>query len=70
MAREPRKSKQPTHAVYLVEGEGENAFWTKIGAAWAHDDGKGLNLQLSAIPLSGRLVVRRPKPNGDREDAR
>jgi hypothetical protein len=57
---QPKKT--PSHVVYVVEGEGENAFWTKIGAAWQHEDGDGLNLVLSAIPLSGRLVVRKPKP--------
>lgn len=61
------KSKRPTHAVYLVEGEGQNAFWTRIGAAWQHEDGEGYNLSLSAIPLSGRLVVRKPKPKDQSE---
>ena len=41
---------QRPHAVYVVEGEGDKAFWTKIGAAWAHDDGKGFNIQLSCFP--------------------
>jgi hypothetical protein len=47
--------------VFVVDGEGENAFWTKIGAAWLHEDGKGFNLALTAMPVSGRLVVREPK---------
>ena len=52
---------QTPHAVYVVEGEGDNAFWTKVGAAWQHQDGKGFNITLSALPLNGRLVVREPK---------
>lgn len=52
---------QTPHGVYVVEGEGDNAFWTKIGAAWAHQDGKGFNIQLSSLPLNGRLVIREPK---------
>lgn len=52
---------RPSHTVYVVEGEGENAFWTKVGAAWQHADGEGLNLTLTALPLSGRLVIRPPK---------
>ena len=29
-----RKQKNQTpHAVYVVEGEGDDAYWTKIGAA-------------------------------------
>lgn len=50
--------KNPTHGVYVVDGEGERAFWTKIGAAWPHNDGEGFNINLSAVPLSGRLVIR------------
>ncbi|GAA0273388.1 hypothetical protein LNAOJCKE_4859 [Methylorubrum aminovorans] len=58
---------RPSHAVYVVEGEGENAFWTRIGAAWAHEDGDGFNLQLSCLPLTGRLVIRKPRPKTDGE---
>ena len=64
-------TKRPSHAVYVVEGEGESAYWTKIGAAWSHEDGDGFNLQLMAVPLSGRLVIRKPKPqSANRERGR
>lgn len=66
MTRTPT-SNRPSHTVYVVEGEGETAFWTRIGAAWAHEDGDGLNLQLSCLPLSGRLVVRKPRPKAEEE---
>jgi hypothetical protein len=56
------------YAVYVVEGEGDAAFWTKIGAAWAHEDGDGFNISLTAVPLNGRLVVRKPK--ADKEAGR
>jgi len=63
-----RKQKNQTpHAVYVVEGEGDNAFWTKVGAAWQHQDGKGFNITLSALPLNGRLVVRDPKIDEEAE---
>jgi hypothetical protein len=43
-----RTEKQPRpHGVYVAEGEGDKAFWTRIGAAWPHDDGKGFNISLS-----------------------
>lgn len=57
------KQSKPDFAVYVVEGEGDKAHWTKIGAAWAHSDGDGFNLALSALPLNGRLTVRKPKAN-------
>ncbi|MET4493551.1 hypothetical protein [Bradyrhizobium sp. LA7.1] len=59
-----QKNQKP-YAVYVVEGEGDKAYWTKIGAAWAHEDGKGFNINLSCLPLNGRLVVREPKPDAE-----
>jgi hypothetical protein len=55
------KSKKPTHEAFVVTGEGDNAFWTKLGAVWPHDDGKGYNVDLIALPVSGRLVIRERK---------
>ncbi|MCL4853313.1 MAG: hypothetical protein KJZ78_18305 [Bryobacteraceae bacterium] len=55
----------PTHGVFVVEGDGKDAFWTRIGAAWAHRDGQGFNLRLSALPVSGRLVVRANREDGE-----
>jgi hypothetical protein len=51
----------PTHNAYVVEGEGDAAFWTRIGSAWAHSDGSGFNIALSAVPLTGRIVLRTRK---------
>lgn len=51
----------PSHGVFVVEGDGDRAFRTKIGSAWAHGDGQGFNVQLSAIPVGGRLIVRTRK---------
>jgi hypothetical protein len=60
-----KSSKAPTHGVFVVEGDGDAAFWTRIGAAWAHQDGHGFNLSLAAVPLSGRLVARANKEGGE-----
>jgi hypothetical protein len=54
--------KNRPYAVYVVEGEGDNAYWTKVGSAWPYEDGDGFNVKLSALPLDGRLVIRKPKP--------
>ena len=56
----------PTHHVFVVDGEGANAFWTKIGAAWQHADGKGFNMTFNAVPLDGRVVVRSVKAAEER----
>jgi len=39
-------------------GEGKKGFWTRIGAAWAHADGKGFNIQLDVAPLDGSIALR------------
>ena len=52
------KDYKPDFNVYTVTGEGRNAFWTKVGAAFSHRDGKkGFNIVLSALPLDGKLVL-------------
>ena len=40
----------------------EKANWTRIGVAWPHKDGNGLNVELKAIPVSGKLVMRLHEP--------
>jgi hypothetical protein len=43
------------------DASGEKAArWTKVGAAFPHKDGKGFNIELSALPLNGKLVLREP----------
>lgn len=49
---------------YEVGGE-ERAEWIRVGVAFPHADGKGFNLQLSALPTDGQLVLRAPKPDGE-----
>ncbi|WP_042118388.1 hypothetical protein [Rhizobium etli] len=64
--KQTQKSK-PDYAVYVVEGEGDKAHWTRIGAGWSHGDDEGINIILSALPMNGRLTVRKPK--AERDDA-
>ena len=52
-------SKSPTHLAYQVrEAKDGKGFWTKIGAAWAHNDSQGFNIQLDSVPLDGRITLR------------
>ena len=54
-------SKTPTHIAYHVRNrEGGKGFWTRIGSAWAHKDGKGFTVQVEMVPLDGRLILRVP----------
>lgn len=55
--------KAPALIAYHVT-EGDDSIWTRIGAAWDHDDAKGSTLQLDLLPVAftGRIVLREPKP--------
>ena len=56
------KPKAPAFIAYQVrDGENEKAFWTRIGSAWSHKDGKGFTVQLDAVPFDGRITLRRPE---------
>ncbi|WP_066703627.1 hypothetical protein [Sphingobium amiense] len=53
-----RPGNQPSHRLYTVNGDGENARWTDIGVAFEIRDRKGFTLCLNALPLNGRVVMR------------
>ncbi|MCA3798774.1 MAG: hypothetical protein IOC66_41590 [Burkholderia sp.] len=57
----------PAFMLYRVTGNGKDASWTKIGAAWPNRDGKGFNILCDAVPLQGRIVMRAytPKPKAE-----
>jgi hypothetical protein len=53
---------QPTYTAYTVhKREGQDDYWTAIGAAFMHQDGEGFNIILQALPLNGKIVLRPPK---------
>ena len=48
---------RPSHRLFNVMGDGDNARWTDIGVAWPTKDGKGFTLALNVVPLNGRVVM-------------
>ena len=61
-----RETKPPALIAWHVAERGEDkAFWNRIGAAWEHEDGEGLTLQLdlfrpqAAASFSGHRNKRR-----------
>lgn len=62
MARDTKKSSEKSNAPALIAyhvPDRENASWTRIGAAWRHEDGKGFTLQLDLLPAaSGKVILR------------
>lgn len=62
-----RENRAPAYIAWHVAGNEEKAFWTRIGAAWSHQDGEGLTLQLDLVPVNGGRIVLR-QPNDDRNN--
>ena len=59
--QQTRETQPPALLAYHVAERGEKKFWTRIGAAWDHEDGKGLTVQLDLVPVNGgRIVLREP----------
>lgn len=59
---------KPTYNVYVTqevptdENGDKNTYWTKVGAAFAHNGKPGLNIMLvPGIAVSGKLVLLEPK---------
>jgi hypothetical protein len=59
-----KPTNKPSFTLYAVRGEGENASWAAIGAAWEHKDGSGYSIRLESVPLNGRIVMRRANEKG------
>ena len=59
---------QPIYQAYtVIKREGQDDYWLNVGAAFAHQDGNGLNVILQAMPLNGKLVLRPPKDKSEDE---
>ncbi len=66
MSNDTTVKTRPTHNAFLVRkykvnGEHRSEY-TPIGAAWAHGDGDGYDILLSAFPTNGRVTLRKVKP--------
>lgn len=46
---------------------GQKSYWTRVGVAFPHADGKGFNLVLRALPLDGKVVLRQHEPKSTDE---
>ncbi|MEW7987666.1 MAG: hypothetical protein AB2799_17910 [Candidatus Thiodiazotropha sp.] len=52
-------SKKPDFVAYTVQQSRDGkGYWNRIGAAWEHRDGKGLEIDLASLPVNGRLTLR------------
>jgi hypothetical protein len=48
---------RPTHHILAVTKNGNKKFYQRIGALWAHADGKGFNQIIEYLPLNGAEII-------------
>ena len=62
MKDENGNGKKLSWEVFTVvdKGEGKKSFWQRLGAGFENKDGS-INVDLNAVPVNGRLQLRRPK---------
>jgi hypothetical protein len=51
---------KPSLIAYTVKearNDEQKRIWTRIGAAWAHENGPGYSIRLEALPIDGRIVL-------------
>lgn len=66
-------ARKPEYLAYNVqESRDGKGHWSQVGAAWAHRDGQGYDIQLSSVPVNGRVILRelREERMQDYEDQR
>jgi len=64
--KQTRQKRRPDlHAFHAPDRD--NAYWTRIGAAWAHEDGAGYTLLLELMPMDGRRIVLRNADEAETE---
>jgi len=55
------------YIAYTVEEVGKHpnkkTYWTRIGVGWFHKNGEGFTAKLSALPVNGEIVFRKPQPD-------
>ena len=65
---------QPSHRAYTVikrksdDNQDADDFWLNVGVAFEHEDHTGFNILLQAMPLDGKLVLRKYKPEDDKKE--
>ena len=60
---------KPTYRAYSVikRNDDKEDFWLNLGVAFEHEDGEGMNVLLQALPIDGKLVLRRYKEDAEEE---
>lgn len=66
---DPMKGKRPNFVVSTVTSTENGDRWREIGVGFTNDAGDTITVLLDALPVSGKLVLRAPKPQRDAQPA-
>ena len=56
---EDTASRKPSHVAFQVSnGKDGQAYFNRIGAAFPHRDGHGIDVVLHSLPVDGRITLR------------
>lgn len=54
--------KRPSFGAFQVkDGPEGQSYFNRIGSAFVHKDGQGHTVQLDAVPVDGRVILRTPQ---------
>ena len=53
------QGRKPDMIAYPVRNTADGqGYWSRVGAAWNHKDGKGQEIVLESVPVDGRITLR------------
>lgn len=61
MTDQSQKNRPSFEAFHVKDGGDDKSYFNRVGVAFAHRDGEGHTIQLDAVPVDGRIVLRTPK---------
>ncbi|MGC8202511.1 hypothetical protein ACP2AV_07380 [Aliiroseovarius sp. PTFE2010] len=59
------KNRPSYTAFHVKDGADDKSYFNRVGAAFPHKDGEGHTIELDAVPVDGRIVLRTPKERLD-----
>ena len=53
-------NRRPDVVAYQIRDRGPDkpGIWNEIGVGWRHQDGQGVNLEFSSLPVNGKVTLR------------
>ncbi|MGH8547553.1 MAG: hypothetical protein ACRERU_02915 [Methylococcales bacterium] len=64
------QGRKPDFIAYQVqETQDGKGIWNRIGTAWRHKDGHGVELSLNSLPVNGHVTLREQREDGTQEYA-